>query len=255
VTPQFAFTVQRSFLQQRVEIPRKYNEIVRLCQPPTGCAKLTFMTCTLCGQRKGRRDCPALGKTICPVCCGTKRLTEIACPAGCVYLTSAREHPAAVVKRQQERDVAVLLPTIRNLTERQYQLFFLLQTLIARHKPEGFARLVDDDVAEAAAAMAATLETSARGVIYEHAAASVVAQRLANEMKAMLAEMRQQGVTVYDREAAMVLRAIEQGARDARTPAGGDTAYLALVARLLQVGAAAETAQPAPKPTSSLILP
>ena len=67
--------------------------------------------------------------------------------------------------------------------------------------------------------MAATLETSARGVIYEHAAASVVAQRLANELKAMLAEMRQQGVTVYDGEAAIVLRAIEQGARDARTPA------------------------------------
>ena len=130
--------------------------------------------------------------------------------------TSAREHPAAVVKRQQERDVAVLLPTIRNLTERQYQLFFLFQTLIARHKPEGFARLVDDDVADAAAAMAATLETSARGVIYEHAASSVVAQRLANELKAMLAEMRQQGATVYDGEAAIVLRAIEQGARESR---------------------------------------
>jgi len=213
------------------------------------------MTCPLCGQRKGRRDCPALAKTICTVCCGTKRLTEIACPSGCVYLASAREHPAAVVKRQQERDVTVLLPTIRNLTERQYQLFFLVQTVIARHKPEGFARLVDDDVAQAAAAMAATLETSARGVIYEHAAASVVAQRVANEMKTMLAEMRQQGATVYDREAAIVMRAIEQGARDARTSGGGDTAYLDLMARLLQGVVAAETAQAAPKPASSLILP
>ena len=213
------------------------------------------MTCPLCGQRKGRRDCPALAKTICTVCCGTKRLTEIACPSGCVYLASAREHPAAVVKRQQERDVTVLLPTIRNLTERQYQLFFLVQTVIARHKPEGFARLVDDDVAQAAAAMAATLETSARGVIYEHAAASVVAQRVANEMKTMLAEMRQQGATVYDREAAIVLRAIEQGARDARASGGGDTAYLDLMARLLQGVVAAETAQAAPKPASSLILP
>jgi hypothetical protein len=37
------------------------------------------------------------------------------------------------VKRQQERDVAILLPTIRELTERQYQLFFLFQTTIARH--------------------------------------------------------------------------------------------------------------------------
>jgi hypothetical protein len=36
------------------------------------------------------------------------------------------------------------------LTERQHQLFFLFQSLIARHTPEGFSRLVDDDVAEAA---------------------------------------------------------------------------------------------------------
>jgi hypothetical protein len=213
------------------------------------------MTCPVCGQRKARRECPALVQTICPVCCGTKRLTEIACPAGCVYLASAREHPAAVVKRQQERDVAMLVPTIRHLTERQYELFFLFLTLVARHKPEGFVRLRDDDVRDAAAAMAATLETSARGVIYEHPAASVVGQRLAKEMTSMLAEMRQQGATVPDREAALVLRAIEQGARDTPREAGSDTAYLGLVARLLKVGTVAETAEAAPKPSSSLILP
>ena len=212
------------------------------------------MTCPECGQRKARRACPALGKTICPVCCGTKRLTEIACPPGCVYLASAREHPAAVIKRQQERDVAALLPSIRDLTERQYQLFFLFQTLIARHKPEGFARLLDEDVADAAAAVAATLETAARGVIYEHTATSAVAQRLGGELKTMLAEMRQQGVKVYDGEAAIVLRAIEQGARDARKHGASDTAYLALMGRLLQATRAAETAQAETKP-SSLILP
>src|SRR5687768_753790 len=143
------------------------------------------MLCPLCRTRKARRACPALGQTICAVCCGTKRLTEIACPADCVYLASAREHPAAVVRRQQERDVAVLLPTIQHLTERQYQLFFLLQTVIARHKPEGFARLVDDDVAEAAGALAATLETASRGLIYEHTTQSVVAHRLVAEMKTL----------------------------------------------------------------------
>ncbi len=159
-----------------------------------------------------------------------------------------------MVKRQQDRDVAVLLPTIRNLTERQYQLFFLFQTVIVRHKPEGFGRLVDADVAAAAAAQAATLETSARGVIYEHAAASVMAQRLANELKAMLEEMRRQGATVYDGEAAIVLRAIEEGARAAGQAGGAETAYLSLMSRLLQVGAA-ETAQAPSKPASSLILP
>lgn len=216
------------------------------------------MLCPLCGTRKARRSCPGLTKTICAVCCGTKRLTEIACPSDCAYLASAREHPAAVVRRQQERDVSVLLPTIQHLTERQYQLFFLFQSVIARHKPEGFARLVDEDVAEAAASMAATLETAARGVIYEHGTHSLVAQRLATEMKALLGEMREQGATVYDGETAIVLRAIEQGAREARTRAqGSDVTYLSLMTRLLQQTGARPSPEPAATPAggSSLIVP
>ena len=192
----------------------------------------------MCRRRKPRRECPALHQTICSICCGTKRLVEIACPSDCVHLASAREHPAAVVRRQQERDVAMLLPTIRQLTERQYQLFFLLQTAIARHVPDGFARLVDVDVAEAAAAFAATLETASRGVIYEHPAQSLLAQRLANELKTVLTDVRQQGVTVYDGEAAIALRAIEAGAREAVKAGGPDTAYLDLMRRLLQVNPA-----------------
>jgi hypothetical protein len=217
------------------------------------------MVCPQCGQRKGRRSCPALGQTICAVCCGTKRLVEISCPPDCVHLAAAREHPAAVVKRQQERDVATLLPTLRNLTERQHQLFFLFQSVIARHSPEGFSRLNDDDVADAAAALASTLETAARGVIYEHTAQSPIAQRLANEMKAMLEEIRQKGGTVYDREAAIALRAIEQGAREARKAAGGDaTTYLTLMGRLLQVNQAAPKSAlggQAPRPASPIVLP
>jgi hypothetical protein len=194
-----------------------------------------------------------LRQTICPVCCGTKRLTEIQCPDDCVYLTSAREHPAAVVKRQQQHDVAILLPTLHGLTERQHQLFFLFQSLIARHTPEGFTRLVDDDVAEAAAAVAATLETAARGVIYEHAAASLPAQRLAAEMKAMLADMQKQGVRIFEREAAVVLRAIEKGARETRKMEPGDASYLTLMARLLQRNRTSGQAPAASEPRSLII--
>lgn len=216
------------------------------------------MACPLCHQRKARRACPALGQTICPVCCATKRLTEIACPPGCGYLASAREHPAAVVRRQQERDVAVLLPSIHHLTERQHQLFFLFHGVIARHTPDGFGRLNDADVADAAATVAATLETSARGVIYEHSAASSIAQGLARALTAMLEEIRAQGTTVYDAEAALALRSIEQGARETRKVAGDDPgAYLALVGRLLPVNRAPEAGQSASRggQPGSIILP
>src|SRR5687767_11858957 len=165
------------------------------------------MTCPSCGQRKARRECPALAQTICTVCCATKRLVEIKCPGDCPHLAAAREHPAAVVKRQQERDVAMLLPTIRELTERQHQLFFLFHTAIARHTPDGFARVNDDDVADAAGALAATFETAARGVIYEHAPESMIASGLARDLRTMLEEMRTQGAKVYDHETAAVLRA------------------------------------------------
>lgn len=210
-------------------------------------------TCPSCGHRKARRNCPALRQSICPVCCGTKRLVEIACPSDCGYLSAARAHPAAIVRRQQELDVAAVAPALRTLTERQHQLFFLFHALIARHSPEGFTRLLDADVAEAAEAAAATLETSARGVIYEHLPPSLPAQRLATELRAMLAEMREAGATVYDREAALVLRAIELGARETRAH---PTAYLEMMGRLLQVNRAAKSGLGAEKtPASSLIIP
>lgn len=195
------------------------------------------MTCPSCRQRTARRPCPALGQTICSVCCGTKRQREIHCPADCAYLASAREHPAAVVRKQQERDVAALLPSIRHLTERQLQLFYLFHGVIARHAPDGFARVNDADVADAAAAAASTLETATRGVIYEHSAQSTVAQGLARAIRTALEEVRAQGTKVYDGEAATALRAVEQGARDVQKVLGGNdsTAYLALVRRLLQV--------------------
>jgi hypothetical protein len=215
------------------------------------------MACPVCNQRKERRACPALGQTICTVCCATKRLVEINCPSDCVHLAVAREHPAAVVKRQQERDAMALLPTIRELTERQQQLFFLLQTAIARHTPDGFARLNDDDVMQAAGALAATFETAARGVIYEHAPDSPVAHRLAADLRAMLDEVRKQA-RVYDHEIAVVLRAIERGARETRTQFAGETgAYLALMGRLLQVNRIAQAASPAVREEtrSSIVLP
>jgi hypothetical protein len=158
------------------------------------------------------------------------------------------------VKRQQERDVALLLPTISHLTERQHQLFFLIHSVIARHKPDTLSRLLDEDVAQATAAVAATLETAGRGVLYEHTPASLPAQRLAREITAMLEEVRARGTKIYDGEVAIALRAIERGARDAQKQANDDTAYISLVGRLLQVRSRPSAEEPT-KPASSLILP
>jgi hypothetical protein len=208
------------------------------------------MTCSLCGHRKARRACPALGQQICAVCCGTKRLVEINCPSDCAYLGAAERHPAAAVKRQQEQDMAVLMSTLGRLSEPQLQLFFLLQTLVVRFKPEGaLLRLADADVAEAAAALASTFETAERGVVYEHRAASAVAEELRQALNGFLKEIGKRGGAGFERQAAEVLRGIERGARhEAVGLEAGETAYLALLGRMFRE-------RPGTKPDSTAASP
>lgn len=194
------------------------------------------MSCPLCRQRRPRRPCPALGQEICPVCCGTKRIVEIACTPDCVYLSAAEKHPAAAVRRRQEHDIGLLMAAIGRLSEPQLQLFFVLQTFISRFAPQGgLMRAVDADVAEAAGAVAATLETAERGVVYEHQCASAAAEELRRSLRVFLSEVGRGGGARFDREVAVVLRGIERGA--SHQTAGfedGDASYLALVRRVLQ---------------------
>jgi hypothetical protein len=152
-------------------------------------------------------------------------------------LVTAREHPASSVRRQRERDLSVLMPSIQHLTERNRQLYFLFQTVVLTHRPDSLTGLVDVDVAEAAAAAAATLETAAKGVIYEHVPPSAPAQRLTAAFRMALDDAKEHGATIYDGEAALVLRAIARGAEDAHRSAApeGPTAYLDLMRRLLGV--------------------
>ena len=188
--------------------------------------------CRLCNQRRARRACPALGHDICAVCCGTKRLIEIRCPADCGYLATAREHPPAAAVRQQEQDLEVAVQLVRDLNERQSQIFFLVATFVVRYQPPELHSLVDDDVAEAAAATAATFETATRGVIYEHHAASASGAHLAAALRPVLAEAGRHGGTPFERDAAVVLRRIEEFARHRQ---GADPNPRALVERLGRV--------------------
>jgi len=169
--------------------------------------------CPVCRQRRGRRVCPALNDQICAICCGTKRLVEIRCPSDCPYLATAREHPPAVAVRQQRQDLGLLVEFLQDLNTRQSQLFFLVATLIARYRSSELESIVDDDVAQAAGTLAATFETAARGVIYEHRPASIPAARLATTLKTALAEAGRGAGSPFDRDAAVILRRVEQAAR------------------------------------------
>jgi hypothetical protein len=222
-------------------------------------------SCPLCSTRRARRACPALGRDICPVCCGTKRLTEISCPQSCPYLSSSKAHPPAVVQRRRERDLAFLLPFWSDLSEPQYRLLLLFHAVMLKHAAENaLLPLRDDDVVEAAAVTAATLETAGKGIIYEHQASSLPAQRLATTLRETFEELvRQGGGTVpprLERDAALVLRRIEQTARKAAgaLPDDEPPVFLRLVGRVLkqtESAVPAESDGPPSSPSGGLIVP
>jgi hypothetical protein len=209
--------------------------------------------CPLCSKRPAKRACPALARDICPTCCATKRLVEIRCPSDCAYLGASQKHPAAVVRKQQETDIAVLIGALGHRpTELQLQLFFLIGSVILRYRPDGLITLGDGDVAEAAAAMAGTLEAAGRGVIAELTAANPVSEGLRRQIDGFLADVGRKAGPSFGRQAAEVLRAVERGARHDTPGLGPDgDAYLALLRRILPPPPA-EVAKTTP---SGLILP
>ena len=195
--------------------------------------------CPVCRERKPKRSCPAVGALICTVCCATKRQVEIQCPPDCVYLASARTNPPAVVQRRQERDVSFIIPLVSDLTETQYRLLLMFQSATVKHAAVAVPAVRDEDIAAAADAAAATLETARKGIIYEHQAVSVPAQRLTAEYSRVVADLSAQAgahQARLERDAAAALRRLEQGSRTAAKALEGDEApvYLNVLNRLLR---------------------
>jgi hypothetical protein len=210
-----------------------------LPRPPTYESVLSRMTpvqCPLCNQRKARRACPALGQLICAVCCGTKRLTEIACPPQCGYLATARSHPPAAAVRQQQVVAIRVSHFIRDLNDQQARLFLTLNAFFAAQEGDGLQSVIDDDVAEAVEALAGTYETAARGVIYEHQPTSRTAERLVRAQKPLMIEARKGFESSFESEAAVVLRRIAESVRELqRVESQNRRAYLDLARTVVRL--------------------
>jgi hypothetical protein len=163
----------------------------------------------------------------------------------CSWLASAREHPPAVAVRQQQRDVGLLVQFLRDFSRRQSQLFLLIATAIVRYEPPALQPLIDEDVAEAAGAMAATFETESRGVIYEHRPASLPAERLATALKQVIAAAGKGAGSAFDRDAAVVLRRLQECIGDARaTDPGNRRAFLSMLGRVITKASDADAGEP-----------
>lgn len=224
------------------------------------------MPCPLCRERRAKRQCPALGRTICAACCGSKRQVEINCPPHCGYLLAAQAHPPASVRRQQELDLGFVMAMREGLAPAQSNLLLALLGFVAGLRSDPLLKIEDEDVAEGAGALAATYETADRGLIYEHRPQSLLAQRFVTDAKAFLAGLATEADAAaarrLERDAAVVLRHIETGIRGARAVVDqGPATALGIVSRFIAASRAAHGEEraggrpPAEPPQSLLVKP
>jgi hypothetical protein len=206
-------------------------------------------TCPVCGHRKAKRACPVKG-SICSVCCGTKRLVEIECPAECEYLTGA--HAPSWEGRESDRraDLARVAPQLERLSHDEAAIFFYLLSGIVRIS----AKHRDADDAqwrEAALALCKTLETRESGLVYEHAAEGFRAQELVRELKDVVRPPEADGPVAPDRELLAALRAVVGAIEATLAEKAEPKAFLAtalrLTSRLVERGG-----KPAPEPPKIL---
>ncbi len=150
----------------------------------------------------------------------------------------------------------MLLPLLQGLSERQARLFLMLAAVTSNHQPDTLQKLIDDDIAQAAGALASTLETAAKGIVYEHQPASLVAARLMTELKGVIDEVVKNAGSALDRDAAIALRRIEHAAKMMVAVRPGTNEFQQLLERVLAPPPGAEQPAEAPaSPAPSIIIP
>jgi hypothetical protein len=158
---------------------------------------------------------------------------EIACPDDCVYLSGV--HAGAWDGRETERnrDARRLAPFLERLTEDQGRIFLVAlvgaTSLRVRHPA-----LDDRLLREAVAALRKTVETRARGVLYDHRPDDLRAAELAHDLRGLFEAKDASGrvATPGDADQAAVLNALE-GSIDACLKEGaGPHVFLETAARV-----------------------
>jgi hypothetical protein len=190
--------------------------------------------CALCRERRGKRLCPAKGEEICAHCCGKKRRIEIDCPPDCAYLTGSHAPGWEGRETERRRDARRLAPFVQGLSDVQARLFFLalagITALWARRR-----ELDDALLGQALGALRKTVETRARGVLYDHQAEDARAQGLVLELRQMF-EARDEGgrdVAPEDRDLLSVLLALDAAVAATIAEREGPVVFLDAALRLV----------------------
>ncbi len=142
--------------------------------------------CKICGQRRARRACPAVGGDICTICCGIEREVSLSCPLDCEYLVEGHRHEKSLAVDPKD----VCHPKIEIsedfIREHEELLLFAVYSLVkAALRTEG---AVDTDVLQALDALIKTQLTSQSGLLYETRAENSIAAAVQRGFSESLAE-------------------------------------------------------------------
>jgi hypothetical protein len=138
--------------------------------------------------------------------------------------------------REQHLVAARVTHIVGDLNDQQSRLFFTVNSFLAAYQGDGLHTLFDDDIEEAMDALAATYETAARGVIYDHQPASRTAERLVRELRPLMTESRRRFASSFEAAAAVVLRRIAETVRELRAAESPNRrAYLELARTIVRL--------------------
>lgn len=140
--------------------------------------------CKICGKRKAKRGCPAVGGDICTICCGTEREVTLSCPLECEYLREGHRREKAIEIPEGEianRDITVTEEFIA--AHEELVLFCVYSLLQATLRTAG---AVDTDVLEALNGLVRTQRTLESGLFYESVSPNVIAAAIQRGFMASL---------------------------------------------------------------------
>ena len=142
--------------------------------------------CKICGKRRAKRACPAVGGDICPLCCGEQREVSLSCPLTCEYLLEAHEHEKALPVPENEISNPDIRVDEQFVAEHEELLLFCIYSLLqAALRTPG---AVDTDVLAALAALIQTQRTLESGLVYETRSDNALAAAVQRSFSASLTD-------------------------------------------------------------------
>jgi len=104
--------------------------------------------CSFCKSRKGKRNCPALGGTVCSQCCGAEKGQGIDCPQDCFYLGKSKQYFAEKLEAQQSANFEQAMKSTIGSEDNHMSLLFRIELAISNAYNKNKA-LTDRNVEEA----------------------------------------------------------------------------------------------------------